>query len=163
MTLADIAPRTRVFIDANTLIYHFAPHPVLQVPCRKFLERVYQNDVSGFTSTHVLSNVAHRLMTLEAMAVLGWPAAGVVYRLQRQSAQIQRLTAFRQSVERIPALGIEVFPVAQDHVLAAVEISQQYGLAWIDADGDSGNNAVNVRLEYQRPQPHTVDAKQESN
>jgi len=39
----------------------------------------------------------------------------------------------------------------------------QRGSAWIDADRGSGNNAVNVRLEYQRPQPHTVDAKQESN
>lgn len=133
MIFADIPPHTRVFIDANTFIYHFAPHPLLQAPCQQFLERVCQNDVSGFTSTHVLSNVAHRRMTLEAMAAFGWPAAGIVYRLQRQSAQIRRLTAFRQSIEEVPALGIQVLPVAGDHVLAAVEISQRNGLLCGDA------------------------------
>jgi hypothetical protein len=61
MTLADIPPHTRVFIDANTLIYHFAPHPVLQVPCRQFLERVYQNIETKDHLARCLHTKQHRL------------------------------------------------------------------------------------------------------
>ena len=133
MILSEIPPGASVFIDANVFVYHFAPHPQLQAPCQKFLERILQGEISGVTSTHVLINVAHRLMTIEAMVAYGWPASGIAYRLQRHSTEVQKLTVYRQSVEEVPELGIQVLPVALDHVISATEISQQHGLLSGDA------------------------------
>ena len=31
MTFADLGSGARVFLDANTLVYHFGPHPLFQM------------------------------------------------------------------------------------------------------------------------------------
>jgi len=66
MTFADIANSTDVFVDANIFVYAFAPDPQLGPPSEQLLERIEHRERQGFTSTHVLSDVAHRLMSLEA-------------------------------------------------------------------------------------------------
>jgi predicted nucleic acid-binding protein len=71
MTFADIPAGTSLFVDANTFVYHFTPHPQLQLPCADLLARIARRDLSAFTSTHVLSDVAHRIMTTEAIAKFG--------------------------------------------------------------------------------------------
>ena len=70
MTFTDIPAGASVFVDANTLVYHFVPEPGLGPACRDLLERFGRRELVGFTSAHVVSNVAHRMMTLEAMAAL---------------------------------------------------------------------------------------------
>ena len=71
MTFAALVPGDAVFVDANIFVYHFAPDPVLQVPCGQFLQRIENQEIQGFTSTHVLAEAAHRLLTLEARTRLG--------------------------------------------------------------------------------------------
>jgi len=78
MTFAGIPNGALVFVDANTLLYHFGPHPTLQAPCQALLQRILRQEIVGVTSAHVLSDVAHRMMTIEAMNKLGWPAKGIV-------------------------------------------------------------------------------------
>lgn len=68
MTLATIASQSSVFVDANILVYALAPDPKFGPECADFLERIEQQELNGFTSSQVLSDVAHRLMTLEACA-----------------------------------------------------------------------------------------------
>jgi hypothetical protein len=63
-----------IFLDANSFISHFAPHPVFGPACHQLLKRVEQQDLLGYTSTHILSEVAHRLMTFEASTRFGWAA-----------------------------------------------------------------------------------------
>ena len=75
MTFADLPAGASVFVDANTLVYHFQPHPVLGAACTDLVERIERQELTGFTSTHVLSEVAHRLMTLEACLLFSWPFA----------------------------------------------------------------------------------------
>lgn len=66
MKFADIPNGESVFLDANTLNYHFSSHAMLGAPCQELIERIARRELSGFTSSHVLSNVAHRLMTIES-------------------------------------------------------------------------------------------------
>lgn len=40
MTFADIPPGASLFVDANTLVYHFAADPLLGPPCRELLHRI---------------------------------------------------------------------------------------------------------------------------
>lgn len=71
MTFADIPAGASVFIDANTFVYHFSRHPVLAAPCTDLLDRMVRKDLAGVTSADVLSDVAHRLMLLEAATMFG--------------------------------------------------------------------------------------------
>jgi hypothetical protein len=55
----------------------------------------------AFTSTHVLSEFAHYLMTLEAATRFGWTSK-VIQHLKQQPSAIQQLSAFRQAIEDVP-------------------------------------------------------------
>ena len=88
--------------------------------------------MSAFTSTHVLSEVAHHLMTLEAATHFGWTSK-VVQHLKQQPSAIQQLSAFRQAIEKVPQLGIQVLTVPAGLIATATVLSQQYGLLSNDA------------------------------
>jgi predicted nucleic acid-binding protein len=125
MTLDQIASGTAVFLDANTLIYHFTVEPNYGPACTRLIERIEQRDVIGYISTGVMSDLAHRMMTIEAMQRFGWPIAGLAARLRRHHSEIANLTVFQQAVEEIPRLGIQVLGVTLDMVLAAAKLSRQ--------------------------------------
>lgn len=133
MTLAALPQGADVFVDANIFIYAFAPNPTLGPSCEQLLERIENLDVRGFTSSHVLSDVAHRLMALEACAVFGWAHTGVAHRLKRHPAEVQKLSRYRRAVDEIAAIGIGVLPVTGKQVSLAADISGQTGLLSSDA------------------------------
>jgi predicted nucleic acid-binding protein len=83
MTFGQIPAGVAVFLDANSLVYHFTNDPKYGVASTQLVHQVGQGALSGFTSTDVLADVAHRLMTLEAIAVHGWPYAGIAARLRK--------------------------------------------------------------------------------
>jgi predicted nucleic acid-binding protein len=95
-------------------------------------QRIENQELTAFTSTHVLSEAAHRLMTLEASTHFGWTSK-VVQRLKQQPATLQQLSTFRQAVEKVPQLGIQVLTIAPDLIATAAAFSQQYGLLSNDA------------------------------
>jgi predicted nucleic acid-binding protein len=133
MIFADLAAGDTIFVDANTFIYHFAPDPVLEPPCSQLLQRIENRELEGFTSLHLLSEVAHKLMTLEANKLLGWPLTGMANRLRRHPAEVQRLTAFRQAIDRVAQSRVQVLATPLPALVDATAISQQTGLLMNDA------------------------------
>ena len=87
MTFAPIPAGVAIFLDANTLVYHFANHPNFGAVCTQLVKRIEQHQLPGFISTHVLSEIAHRLMTLEALDRFGWPPAGIAARLRKHHSE----------------------------------------------------------------------------
>jgi hypothetical protein len=51
MIFADLATGDSTFVDANTLIYHFGPHPTFGAACRQMIGRIENQDLIGLTST----------------------------------------------------------------------------------------------------------------
>jgi predicted nucleic acid-binding protein len=133
MTLPDLLAGQSVFIDANLFVYALAPEPTLGPPCYDLLERIRRKEIEGFTSSHVFSDVAHRLMWLEACATFGWPYTGIANRLKRHAAEIQKLSRFRKALDQIIAIGIHVVPVTARDVLVAGDASVQHGI--LSGDG----------------------------
>jgi predicted nucleic acid-binding protein len=133
MIFTDLPNGAAVFVDANPLVYHFSRHPQLGAACTAFLDRCDRGDLSGCTSIPVLSETAHRLMTLEAITLLGWPAAGIGNRLRTHPAEVSRLTLFRQSIEQVLQGSLQVLPIPPNVLAAAVALSQQIGLLTNDA------------------------------
>ena len=55
MIFADLPGGASVFVDANTLVDHFQPHPVFGPACTDLVERIEHQQLVGFTSTHIQS------------------------------------------------------------------------------------------------------------
>lgn len=133
MIFANIAKGSQIFLDANTFIYHASADPNYGAACKQLMERIARGDLVGFTSAHVLSDVAHRMMTLEAMASFGWAAKGIAVRLRHNPAEVQKLTRFQQAIDDVAPMGISVLPIDFALISAGTVVSKQYGLLTGDA------------------------------
>lgn len=133
MTFADIPQGSQVFLDANTIVYHAGADPNYGAACKQLMERIARHEIEGFTSAHVLSDVAHRLMTLEAIASLGWAVKGIAVRLRQNPAEIQKLSRFRQALDEVAQIGVHVLTIDYSLVYAGTALSQRYGLLSGDA------------------------------
>lgn len=133
MTLVQLATGESVFLDANTLVYYFQPHPLYGPSCQQLLARIEQQDVLGITSTHVLTELAHRLMMIEACALPGWGPAKVKLRLRQHPTALQGLASFRSAIETVLQSRIQVVTIPPALVATAALVSQQTGLLSNDA------------------------------
>jgi predicted nucleic acid-binding protein len=133
MIYADLPAGAAVFLDASVLIHHFEPNALYGPPATEFLERIENQEIIGVTTTHILSEVAHRLMTIEAMQTFGWKSAGVALRLRNHPAQVRALKRFRQAVQEIPLFGVRILTIDSSWPDLAAEVSQQTGLLHNDA------------------------------
>jgi predicted nucleic acid-binding protein len=132
MILTDLVDGESVFLDANILVYHFAPHPTFGPACNDLVRRVENQALLGYTSTAVLSDVAHHLMTFEAAAVFGWTSK-VVGRLRQDPTAVMQLSKFHQSIAKVPQLGIRILTIPEALVESAALLSLQTGLLSDDA------------------------------
>lgn len=133
MIFADIPAGESVFVDANPFIFYFSSDPVFGPACDMLLRRIENQEIIGFTSAHVLSEVAHRLMTSEASRTFGWPMTGISNRLKRHPTQVQTLGRHRQALDEVALIGIPVLPATGPEVSVAADRSCQYGLLSSDA------------------------------
>jgi hypothetical protein len=98
-------------MHANTMIYHFTADPIFGSSCRQLIQQIHTQQLLGFTSTHVLTEVAHRLMTIEAAQTFRRPSVGITQWCRKHPAQVQQLVAFRQAIEEVPRLRIQVLTI----------------------------------------------------
>ncbi len=133
MTFTCIPLGATIFLDANTLIYHFTNDPKYGAACTQLIKQIELQQLHGYTSAHVLGDVAHRLMTLEAVSLPGWTYKGIVSRLRNHHEEIPKLGVFRQAIARISLLGIQVLPLTLALVESATSLSQQHELLTGDA------------------------------
>ncbi len=133
MTFPTIPNNSRVFLDANTLIYHFTNDPTYGAASSALFLRIAQRKLEGVVSADVVSDVAHRLMTIDAMITFGWPVAGIASRIRRNRQQISQLTLHQNAVAAVERAGFATVPLEFDHVKAAANISRNYHLLSGDA------------------------------
>lgn len=125
MTLDRIPSASRIFLDSTIFVYHATG---ASVQCRVLLERCEVGDVAGVTSVIVLAEVAHRLMTIEAVAAGLVSGKDVVKKLRARPDLVGRLHLYQEQVERIPLMGVDVLPLQVGTLLRSADIRRQYGL-----------------------------------
>lgn len=133
MIFASIPSGVSIFLDANTLIYHFSNDKKFGPACTQLIKRIELRDLSGFTSAHALADLAHRVMTLEAISLKGWLQTGIAARLRKHHVEVPTLSIYRQAIAGIPLLGIQVLPLTHPAVETATRLSHQYELLTGDA------------------------------
>ena len=67
-------------------------------------------------------------MTIQASALFGWPFAGIGNRLRTSPSDVQKLTAFRQAIDRILQSNLRVLTITPAMLATAAALSQQIGL-----------------------------------
>jgi predicted nucleic acid-binding protein len=97
------------------------------------LEEIELRTLQGCTSAHVLGDLSHRLMTIEAALLLSRPMTGIANWLRRHPADVQRLVQYGQSLDDLLAIPLPIVPVTGTHVSRARFLSRQYGLLTNDA------------------------------
>ena len=133
MIFADISDGMAVFLDSNTLIFHFSQHATHGQPCTQLVHRVQLGQVQGWTTPSVLYETSHRLMTIEAMAKFNWPPAGIAARLRSHSTEMGKLILSEQAMQALAASRLTLATMTFNTGALASQISRQYGLLTGDA------------------------------
>ena len=138
MSLADIPNGSRVFVDANVIIYMLSRK---SVQCRSFLMRCATDEIEGWISTSVVAEVGHRRMMHEAQSrqfIGSNPARALAQKLDL----VRQLTVYADEVRNLLGGGLEVETIRPDDFFLALELQKQHGLL----TNDSINLAVARRL-----------------
>jgi predicted nucleic acid-binding protein len=130
MQLEDIPNGEQIFVDANILIYHFSG---ISSACRMFLQRCESKQVEAFTGVHILLEVAHRLMILEAMHKGLISGGQLARKLKEQPEIVKSLREYNHSIRQVPRLGIGVRVVTSAIVRASEAVRVQEGLLTNDS------------------------------
>ncbi len=133
MTFADLVKGDSLFVDANTIIYHCTIDPIWGPACTDLLDRIGLGEITAFTSTHILLEVCHRLMTLEAARQLGKPQGSMVKFLKGHLDELRKLTGFRQAIEDLCIGKLQILTISPAMVPTIAALSQQIGLLTNDA------------------------------
>ena len=130
MKLEDLPDGASIFVDANILIYHFSG---TSWECQAFLQRCESRQLEAFTGVHIVLEVTHRLMMLEALQkgliTGGQPAR----KLKEQPEIVKVLQAYNQSVQPIPRLNLHVWAITSAVVRASEAIRIQERLMTNDS------------------------------
>jgi predicted nucleic acid-binding protein len=129
----DLLSGTAVFVDANSLVYAVVADPRYGPSCKRLLERIDNQDLQGFTSAHVLSEMAHRVMTLEAITRFNRPLTGMANWLRRHPAEVRQLTRHRQAIDEVRVGKVQALAVEGADVSLAADLSVSFGLLSSDA------------------------------
>jgi predicted nucleic acid-binding protein len=133
LKFVDIPAGQAVLLDANVLVDHFSANPITGTACQALLKRIVNQEIQALTSAHVMAEMSHRLMTIEACATFGWPYKGIAQRLANHPLEIQQLTQYRQAIDEVVLFGIQVLPVLPHHVSLAANAIRQHGLLFNDS------------------------------
>jgi len=125
LILDDLPSGSEVFIDANIFIYHSNDRSPAS---SRLMERLEAGDVDGVTGAHVLMEVLHRLMTMEAdekrMITPGNPAR----KLKEHPEIVRALADYQRLVERIPEIGVQILPVDLEVIQRSRAVRVREGL-----------------------------------
>jgi len=130
LTLNEVQTGQTVFVDANIFIYHFTGRSRV---CMSFLERCENGKVRGITGTHVLLEVLHRLMAMEAVQQGLVSSSDVARKLKEQPQIVRALSNYARNVARIEDIGVQVRPVGFEEIRASYEVRTRTGLLVYDS------------------------------
>ncbi|MEA3239452.1 MAG: type II toxin-antitoxin system VapC family toxin [Candidatus Bipolaricaulota bacterium] len=123
--LTELSAGQTVFIDANIFIYHFTG---LSQECSIFLERCERGEVWGVTAVHILLEVLHRLMMIEAVTKELVTSGNIAKKLRKRPNVVKQLADYQTQTEAILEMGIEVVGLTSDSLKVSHPYRQQDGL-----------------------------------
>ena len=124
MTFSEIASDARLYIDANIFVYHFAE---ASDECTSLILRCGQGGIRAFTGTHVLLEVAHRVMMTEAVDKGLVTPGNVPRKLKRRPELASQLNVHSDAIRFILNMGIETLQVDSGILETSANLRSQTG------------------------------------
>jgi predicted nucleic acid-binding protein len=130
MKLEDLPDGERICVDANILIYHFTG---ISSECRTFLQRCEARQVEAFTGVHIVLEVMHRLMLLEALRKGLISGGQLARKLKERPEIVKSLREYNRSIQQLPRMRIRVRAITSTIVRASEAVRVQEGLLTNDS------------------------------
>jgi predicted nucleic acid-binding protein len=125
MALSDVPPGTVIAVDANILVYHFHGQ---SADCTAFLRRAVAGDIYAWTGAHIISELCHRLMILEAQVAGLIVGANPAARLRQRPDLIRQLTLYQQNTAAAISILSPLVPVDNDTLRRSAVVRDRDGL-----------------------------------
>jgi predicted nucleic acid-binding protein len=122
--LPSLPAGSDVFLDANIFVYGLSG---VSAECRALLHRCSEEQVTGISSYHVVSEVTHRLMCIEAQSK-GLAGARPRETLNEHPERVRQLTDYWSEIERLLSLNILFLGLDEGIIRAANKERELYGL-----------------------------------
>lgn len=125
MKLNELKTGENVFIDANIFIYNFCAQ---SAECREFLIRCAKKELTGYTSTLVISEVLHRLMVAEALQKGLINEKYSVKQLKEKPEIVKTLSTYNYDVKKILEMNISILELTKEYLNDSEKIRKEEGL-----------------------------------
>jgi len=131
--LHEIGAGSKVFIDANIFVYHFSEGSEFNKSCTNFLVRVETSEIHGITSAGIIQEAVHRLMMVEASALLNVEVKNLPKYLKQHPEFVKQLTQHLVVPRKISELNIEIVQITPQLIEKSQGIKTRYGFLSNDA------------------------------
>ncbi len=133
MYLHEIQSGSKVFIDANIFVYHFSKDSKFNKSCTDFLCRVETAEIHGLTSVTVVLEATHRLMMIEASAVLDVETKNLPKYLKQHPETAKQLKQHLIVPGKISELNVEIVQITSRQIKNSQDLKSKYGFLSNDA------------------------------
>ncbi len=133
MNLSKLPGGSRVFVDANILVYNFIGKDDMARACQSFLRRTAIGELKGFTSACVAADVIHRIMIAEARERLRLPPREIVSYLKAHPDEVRSLKRYLSIPSDIYRLGVSILDVTYRELHTSKRVRAEYGLLTNDS------------------------------
>ena len=149
MRLGDFRARSRIFLDANVLVYHLDASSPYQPACSEFLRRVETQEVDAVTSTLVVDEVIYAVLIHEGSQRLKTPRLTAIQKRILTSPGFAKLCYARvgQVLDYLEVLrlhGLSIFEATFDIIKASLPLAIQHQLLPRDAIHASTCQALGI-------------------
>jgi len=128
MFLSDLETGTSIFVDANIFIYHFSKRSKFNPASTNFLEHIEKRDIIGVTSTSVVQEATHRMMIMEAAAILvDIKVKDYVKYLKAQPDIVKKLVNHQIIPEKIASFNLEIISADVNTIVRSQQMKKRYG------------------------------------
>lgn len=134
MFLSDLEDGSFVFIDANIFVYHFSRKSRLNAASSNFLELAERRKINGITSTLVIQEATHRMMIVEAAAILhDIRLKDLVKYLKEHPDTVKKLVNHQLLPEKIASFNLEIISPDINTIKRSQQMKRRYGFLSNDA------------------------------
>lgn len=134
MTLSNVPAGTKIFLDANVLVFHLTQAHPLSADCTAFLRRIALRELAGLTSAIVVAEVLHRMMIVEAVERQGFQTSReAVEYLQAHPTFVQTLQKHLDIPSALARMHIDIKPVDHIDLHTSKRFRRDYGLMTNDS------------------------------
>ena len=134
MYLSDLKNGSVIIVDSNIFVYHFSSRSKYNSACTDFLERVEEGDIVGITSTSIVMETTHRMMSLEAAILLPEvKTRDLIKYLKEHPDVVKKLINHQNIPHKIGLFNIEVIAPDFGTVKRSQQMKTRFGFLSNDA------------------------------